>query len=266
VARGEQTLDVWNRAAALAKERGLARLRAVANAERARVLARTGDILAAKEMLGEEAGRWVDLNSASNARELLVPVRLDLAKAWVLLRSGEAEESRACAQAARAALDRCRLADRTIVEAALVEATAARASGDHASGLTICRQITNIGRASELHLASEIEGEIIGEVAAEMKGHERTSPPATAVLGQLPEDNALSSGVRSLTGRELDIACELADGFSNKEIAQRLNVAPATVKVHRRNIYKKLGVRSRAGVISHLRGSSPLVEAYPKKG
>ena len=57
-----------------------------------------------------------------------------------------------------------------------------------------------------------------------------------------------------LSRREVDVARGLADGLSNKEIARRLALAEGTVKIHRKNIYRKLNVHSRASVIAYLRG------------
>lgn len=48
-----------------------------------------------------------------------------------------------------------------------------------------------------------------------------------------------------LTERELDVLHELAQGLSNKQIAASLNIAEQTVKVHIRNLLRKLNVRSR---------------------
>lgn len=49
----------------------------------------------------------------------------------------------------------------------------------------------------------------------------------------------------ALTERELEILQELATGASNRQIGQRLEISPNTVKVHLRNVYGKLGVASR---------------------
>lgn len=48
-----------------------------------------------------------------------------------------------------------------------------------------------------------------------------------------------------LTERELDVLHELAQGLSNKQIASVLNISEQTVKVHIRNLLRKLNVRSR---------------------
>ena len=48
-----------------------------------------------------------------------------------------------------------------------------------------------------------------------------------------------------LTARERQIVRVMAEGLTNKEIAQRLKLAEGTVKVHLHRIYRKLGVANR---------------------
>jgi DNA-binding NarL/FixJ family response regulator len=60
----------------------------------------------------------------------------------------------------------------------------------------------------------------------------------------------MGSGIKSLTGREAEVLRELEQGFSNREIAQRLFISESTVKVHLRHIYEKVGVRSRAELLA----------------
>jgi len=49
-----------------------------------------------------------------------------------------------------------------------------------------------------------------------------------------------------LTSRELEVLRLLADGRSNRQIAAQLTVSPATVARHVANIFRKLGVNTRA--------------------
>jgi DNA-binding NarL/FixJ family response regulator len=52
-----------------------------------------------------------------------------------------------------------------------------------------------------------------------------------------------------LTERETEILRLMAGGYSNREIAQALNVAEGTVKNHVSNILSKLGVRDRTRAV-----------------
>ena len=56
-------------------------------------------------------------------------------------------------------------------------------------------------------------------------------------------------GVReTLTGREQTILLQLAQGQSNKEVALTLDISVRTVETHRKNIKRKLGISSTAGL------------------
>jgi DNA-binding NarL/FixJ family response regulator len=78
----------------------------------------------------------------------------------------------------------------------------------------------------------------------------RTTPSAN---GQPPagddtpkaQSGAAFRGPELLTPREADVLAHLQDGQSNAEIAHALHVGIETVRTHRRNIYRKLGVRTR---------------------
>lgn len=67
---------------------------------------------------------------------------------------------------------------------------------------------------------------------------------ASERLDETPKDgdqNVLSS-------REKEILSEVAQGLTNKEIADKLNISVFTVTTHRKNISQKLGIRSIAGL------------------
>lgn len=73
----------------------------------------------------------------------------------------------------------------------------------------------------------------------------------SAVLWEDPTPVHAASGSALLTAREREIVSLITDGLRNKEIARRLEIAEGTVKVHLNNIYKKLGVDSRVGLVLH---------------
>lgn len=52
----------------------------------------------------------------------------------------------------------------------------------------------------------------------------------------------------ALTGREQTILLQLAQGKSNKEVAAALDISVRTVETHRKNIKRKLGISSTAGL------------------
>ncbi len=61
-----------------------------------------------------------------------------------------------------------------------------------------------------------------------------------------------------LSLREQEVLVLINDGYANKEIAERLSVAPATVKAHIRNLYGKLGVRRRTEALARARAQGLL--------
>jgi len=60
----------------------------------------------------------------------------------------------------------------------------------------------------------------------------------------------LSEMVEPLSKRELEVLQRIAEGLTNREIADRLYLSLNTVKVHTRNIYGKLNVHSRTQAIA----------------
>lgn len=60
-----------------------------------------------------------------------------------------------------------------------------------------------------------------------------------------------------LTGREQEVACLVADGASNKEVARRLGVSERTVKDHLTHIFGKLHIHDRVQLALHVHGVEP---------
>jgi DNA-binding NarL/FixJ family response regulator len=72
-----------------------------------------------------------------------------------------------------------------------------------------------------------------------------TSGMAPAATAQAPAA-AVGSTLRALTERELAVLQMLPEGLMNKEIARELGLAEMTVKLHVRQILRKLNAKNRA--------------------
>ena len=59
----------------------------------------------------------------------------------------------------------------------------------------------------------------------------------------------LEAAAEQLTAREMEVAL-LLSGCSNKEIARKLVISAETVKVHRKHMYGKLGIKSQSELFS----------------
>src|SRR5271157_2450374 len=68
---------------------------------------------------------------------------------------------------------------------------------------------------------------------------------ARKVIASFQEPLAAAAEMEGLSPREREILELLAQGFPNKEIAQRVGVSDGTVRWHLRHVYDKLHVRSR---------------------
>ncbi|NKW78568.1 response regulator transcription factor [Rhodobacteraceae bacterium R_SAG7] len=85
--------------------------------------------------------------------------------------------------------------------------------------------------------------EIKTAIDAVMRGEQYL---CTGAAGSLSPQSQTSR--EALTGREQTILLELAQGKSNKEVAQALDISVRTVETHRKNIKRKLGISSTAGL------------------
>ncbi|WP_342051495.1 MULTISPECIES: response regulator transcription factor [unclassified Cupriavidus] len=79
---------------------------------------------------------------------------------------------------------------------------------------------------------------------------------------ELARTAALRIGFASLTPRERDAMTLLARGLSNKQVADMLDISPATVKTYRAQTMKKMQARSFAELVTMARALD-LVTAQP---
>ena len=66
-----------------------------------------------------------------------------------------------------------------------------------------------------------------------------------------------------LTPQELQVALQVAEGKSNKDVAAALFLSPKTVEFHLGRIYRKLSISSRAELVRHFASAEPAAVAGP---
>jgi DNA-binding NarL/FixJ family response regulator len=74
--------------------------------------------------------------------------------------------------------------------------------------------------------------------------------------GPLPEPEN-DAAMLSLTRREWEIITLVAREYSSYEIGEMLCISPMTVNTHRRNLMKKLGVKSALGLVKYALSNAP---------
>ena len=96
-------------------------------------------------------------------------------------------------------------------------------------------------------------------LAAIKEAHEGGAPMSSHIARRVvqsfraPPPAADAEALKAvLTDRENDLLLYLSEGFSNKEIADKLNTSVSTVRTHLRHIYEKLHVRSRTEAVVKL--------------
>ncbi|WP_367105238.1 two-component system response regulator NarL [uncultured Psychrobacter sp.] len=107
------------------------------------------------------------------------------------------------------------------------------------------------------YLLKDMEPElIITDIRKVLRGELVISPNLAAILAQTLRKPSIDDIAGNLTSRELQVIQMIAEGMSNKMIANNLNIAESTVKVHVKHILNKTGLRTRVEVavwtVNHL--------------
>lgn len=107
-------------------------------------------------------------------------------------------------------------------------------------------------------LKNTLKGELARSVEQIRKGGSPISPGiAQMVLQSFRQQTTLQPTpslnqpvptdlLSELTARETEVFNYLARGFSDKEVAARMGIAPSTVDTHVRSVYRKLSINSRS--------------------
>ncbi len=121
-------------------------------------------------------------------------------------------------------------------------------------------------QSNKLKKLSENIGHLLGKTKIIIIGEERhyfpnlmivgniylsqTKKEITGLLEQILATSTVENDeeVEELTAREKEIVRLIALGYTNQQIADKLFISPHTVITHRKNITKKLGIKTTAGL------------------
>jgi DNA-binding NarL/FixJ family response regulator len=90
--------------------------------------------------------------------------------------------------------------------------------------------------------------EIMEAIADTFEGKQFYCGEVIDILSDEDKDKNGCSGV-SLSQREIEVIRLISDGYSNKEIAEKIFLSTHTVNTHRKNIMNKLGIKNTAGIV-----------------
>ena len=109
--------------------------------------------------------------------------------------------------------------------------------------------------ASGYVLKQSDSSEVLTAIRAALAGGSFLSPPISRTViddyVRRAEARGGDEDLELLTSREREVLQLLAEGLSNREIAEQLNISIKTVETHRSNMMGKLGVSSKTELVKY---------------
>jgi two-component system NarL family response regulator len=99
----------------------------------------------------------------------------------------------------------------------------------------------NAGALACVSTTSQLD-DVLQAIRCAARGEHYLCSPLSSLMLQGVRQPQPSRERHGLGLREEQVLRLIADGYSSKEIARRLDIAPSTVDVHRRNIMRKIGL------------------------
>ena len=93
--------------------------------------------------------------------------------------------------------------------------------------------------------------DLVRDLELAASGQVVVSNPAASSLADLVSRPPARPDFPGLSEREVEVVYHIAHGSTNKETAEALNLTENTVKVHLRNIFRKLGLHNRHELIAY---------------
>jgi len=99
-----------------------------------------------------------------------------------------------------------------------------------------------------------VESELIQAILVVSQGYIYVHPSLTGSLvkGLSPHLDKDEHDSEELTPREKDVLLLLARGYTNRQIAEKLNLSPRTIEGHRSSLVSKLGISSRVELMNYV--------------
>lgn len=118
----------------------------------------------------------------------------------------------------------------------------------------LLREAINSG-ASGFILKRAAESELVSAIQVILRGDLYVDP---SLLRSLLDEQAKSKPaqpelVEPLTPREVDVLKLIVEGYTNRQIAEKLSISTRTVEGHRANLSEKLGLHSRVELVRFAR-------------
>ncbi len=184
---------------------------------------------------------------------------LVLARLWIAL-----EQSEKALTLLRSLLPKIEAQGRVdlMIEIQILKALAFQAQGALEQALTALGHALSLAEPGDFVRVFVDEGQPLAQLLY-MAAERGIAPAYTGkLLAAFPSSEAAppvsleetgGTLIEPLSARELDVLRLIAEGLSNKEIAQQLFLAHSTVKWHTRNIYGKLIVKNRTEAVAKAR-------------
>ena len=109
------------------------------------------------------------------------------------------------------------------------------------------------------------EDEIVNAIRASMKGEKYFCTKVLDILvDSVREDSRDTCAPTCLTAREAEIVQLIASGCKTRDVAEKLHLSPHTINTNRKNIFKKLGIRSGNELILYALNTGLITTPRPK--
>jgi two-component system response regulator NreC len=133
---------------------------------------------------------------------------------------------------------------------------------------TMLREALRLGAAGYV-LKKAAEAELLTAIRAVARGEAYIDPGMTRAMIEGYLGMAESGSTRGmedvqmdgLTAREIEVLKLIAEGYTNKEVAEKLVISVKTVETHKAHIAEKLGMKSRVEWLRYARQKGLLASA-----